>query len=352
MRSPFGKWPVIPSLEELQGEIPSIGPVAGSVTRPFWSVMIPAYNSGDYLSRALQSVLDQDQGADRMQIEVVDSGSTKDDPERVVRELGRGRVGFHRLAQNRGPATTFNACIERAMGHWVHILHGDDLLLPGFYEAYGATIGAVPDSSMVVGQSVIICEGELWRAIEGPLPPAGGGILDKFAEGVATHWLADFPSVVIRRSTYEAVGGYCAFFKSCCDWDMWMRVALQGPVASVPRPYALYRHHLESQTTRHIETGTNVREACIVIATNLDRLDRAGRRRPEDLHSWRVRHADWADRDAQVLGLRGNTQGRLFQAQWAWLLIPSRKRLLMVLKSWLEHRLAVGRFGARGHVTQ
>lgn len=347
MRALFGQWPTTPSLEELQGRIPSIGPVAGAVIRPFWSVMIPTYNSGDYLRRTLQSVLDQDQGSDRMQIEVVDGGSTKDDPEQVVRELGPGRVGFHRLPENRGPATTFNACIDRARGHWVHLLHGDDLVLPGFYDAYGAMIRAFPQVVMVVGQSLTFDEREVWKAIEGPYPPAGGGILDNFAQRVVTHWLAHFPSVVIRRSAYEAVGGYCAFFECCCDWDMWMRVGLQGPVACAPRPYALYRWHGESETTRHVATGVNVREACIVIATNLARLDRAGRPRPPNLRSWRTRHAEWADRDARELGVRNNLEGRYIQAQWAWLLNPNRKRLVMLLKSWLKHRRAVGRAGTK-----
>lgn len=335
LQSPFGKWPVIPSLEELQRHIPSIEPV-NRPDRPFWSVMIPSFNSGDYLARTLRSVLDQDAGPERMQIEVVDGGSTKDDAEQIVRELGAGRVGFHRLAENRGPATTFNACITRSHGQWVHILHADDMVLPGFYQAYDGVIEAVPGAAMVVGQSIIIDERDVWRAIEGPKPPRVGSVLEQFAERVATDWLAHFPSVVIRRSTYEAVGGFCALFEVCCDWDMWMRGALQGPVACVPRPYALYRQHTGSQTSRNIATGANVRETCIVVATNLARLERAGRPRPRDLRYWRVRHADWADNDARELGRHGNKEGRLIQARWAWLLNPNFKRLRALLKAWLR----------------
>lgn len=335
MQSPAGRRPVLPALEELQRHVPAIEPVAGEGPRPYWSVMIPTYNSGPWLRQTLESVLAEDQGPARMQIEVIDGGSREDDPEPVVHELGAGRVGFHRLAENRGPAATFNACIAAARGEWVHILHGDDLVMPGFYEAYGATIAAVPDAAMVVGQSITFDARGAWRAIEGPIPPAGGGLLEGFATRVATDWLAHFPSVVFRRATYEAVGGYCTWFKVCCDWDMWMRGALHGPVACVPRPYAKYRWHEGSQTSQNIATGNNVYEAWVVVASNLERLERAGRPRPKDLISWRIRHAEWADRDAAELGRRGNAQGRLAQARWAWRLQPNRRRLRLLLAAWL-----------------
>ena len=38
---------------------------------------------------------------------------------------------FHAEPQNRGLANTWNRRIERARGHWVHILHQDDIVLLG-----------------------------------------------------------------------------------------------------------------------------------------------------------------------------------------------------------------------------
>ena len=72
-------------------------------------------------------------GLDRMEIEVVDDCSTEDDPEAVVREVGKGRVKFHRKSRNEGVTANFNTCVQRSSGELVHILHGDDYVLPGFY---------------------------------------------------------------------------------------------------------------------------------------------------------------------------------------------------------------------------
>src|SRR6266700_4385331 len=103
--------------------------------RPFWSVMIPTYNPrADYLEDTLHSVLQQDPGPEQMQIEVIDDRSTDDLAAQTVRRVGSGRVSFHAEPQNRGLAGTWNRCIERARGHWVHILHQDDIVLPGFYD--------------------------------------------------------------------------------------------------------------------------------------------------------------------------------------------------------------------------
>src|SRR5262249_41662962 len=90
---------------------PRVPPPPESAKRPFWSVMIPIYNCReDYLRETLGSVLVQDPGADDMQIQVIDNCSTLGDPEAVVRELGGGRIEFHRQPSNLGIAANFNAC--------------------------------------------------------------------------------------------------------------------------------------------------------------------------------------------------------------------------------------------------
>src|SRR5690349_2615043 len=110
---------------------PSAPPIAGiedSASRPFWSVMIPTYNpQAEYLEQTLTSVLQQDLGSSEMQIEIVDDCSENDTASEVARRVGGDRVRFHRESENRGLANSWNRCIERARGYWVHILHQDDV---------------------------------------------------------------------------------------------------------------------------------------------------------------------------------------------------------------------------------
>ena len=120
--------------------------------------MIPAYNCARYLRQSLESVLVQDLGPSHMQIEVVDDRSTEDDPEEVVREIGGGRVGFHRNPQNLGASANFNRCIELAVGQLIHILHGDDFVAPNFYAVIGKMAEQNPDCSFFATRTLKVDE--------------------------------------------------------------------------------------------------------------------------------------------------------------------------------------------------
>jgi len=95
--------------------------------------MIPAYNCLAYLREALENVLDEAPGPAQMQITVVDDASTDGDVGAVVKAVGRGRVGYFRQPVNRGSLRNFETCLNLARGEWVHLLHGDDRVTPGFY---------------------------------------------------------------------------------------------------------------------------------------------------------------------------------------------------------------------------
>ena len=107
-----------------------------------------------------------------MQIEVVDDAST-DDPQAVVEELGRGRVGFHRQPANVGHTANFNTCLERARGELVHLLHGDDSVRPGFYTTMERPFREDPDIGAAFCRYIAMDEeasGGTWRTSRRPEP--------------------------------------------------------------------------------------------------------------------------------------------------------------------------------------
>ena len=123
-----------------------------------WSIMIPTYNCANYLKDTLESVLKQDLGAERMQIEVIDDCSIKDDPEEVVRLYGKGRVKFYKQPQNVGATSNFNTCVKRSNGNLIHILHGDDTVNEGFYTSIEQVFKDNPDVGICFTRSNIIDE--------------------------------------------------------------------------------------------------------------------------------------------------------------------------------------------------
>ena len=262
---------------------PKIGPPPETGPRPFWSVMIPVYNRTQYLEKTLRSVLSQDPGPEEMQIEVVDDVSLVDDPEPLVRRIAGDRVTFVRNPRNLGLMPNFNNCIERSRGHWVHILHTDDFVLPGFYERLRAPLEARGDIGAAFCRHAWIDENERWnRTSEIESPTAN--ILPDFIEKIGACQRIQFASMVVRRSVYEKLGGFRTDL-SAADWEMWIRIAAQYPIWYEPEVLATWRLHSHSQSSALTRSGGNVADGrrCIELTHSLlppahaDRISRNAR---------------------------------------------------------------------------
>jgi glycosyltransferase involved in cell wall biosynthesis len=219
--------------------------------------MIPTYNCANYLERTLRSVLEQAPKADVMQIEVVDDCSTKDDPEAVVRDVGRGRVSFYRQPQNVGPIRNFNTCVARSVGQIVHILHGDDVVLPGFYKALQEAFDKEPLLGAAFCRYIFVDEKDnhvLLSAHESH----SAGVLESFLERIAVSCIIQTPSIVVKRSVYENLGGYCLELFHAGDWEMWKRIGAYYPVWYEPQPLACYRMHPASHSSSLVKSGANI----------------------------------------------------------------------------------------------
>jgi glycosyltransferase involved in cell wall biosynthesis len=238
--------------------IPSVAPVVPGMHRPLWSVMIPNYNSAEYLRRTLQSVMAQDCGPGRMEIEVVDHCSTEGDPEALVRAVGGGRVTFYRRPKNEGAIANFNACIQRSHGHLIHILHGDDYILPGFYAEIERLAGLYADVALLATRCFYVDESETITGETTPIPELEKGGRSAKALYYATP--IQFPGVVIRRTFYETHGGYTPSLVHAADREMWARaVSLGGGVLS-SCVLACYRMTGSNDTAAVLRSGQNVRD--------------------------------------------------------------------------------------------
>ena len=103
--------------------------VAGSGAAPLVSVLIPAYNCGRYLGRALDSVL-AGQGVS-LEVIVVDDASSDDTAAVALAYADRGPVRLLRNEGNRGVSYSRNRAMREARGEWLALLDGDDWFGPG-----------------------------------------------------------------------------------------------------------------------------------------------------------------------------------------------------------------------------
>jgi hypothetical protein len=234
-----------------------------------WSVMIPCYNARpDYLEAALRSVLQQDPGKTVMQIEVIDDCSPDGTPLELVRKIVGDRVTFHREEKNLGLAGIWNRCIERAQGKWVHILHQDDLLLPGFYDKLKAgTDSPAAPGLLYCRHAFMDSEGsQSWLS---NLDAEKPGCLKEALPHLARTQKIQTPAVIVRRSAYEALGGFRPDLCFTLDWEMWCRIAAQFPIWYEPEVLACYRMHPAAATSRFVEEGSDIEDIqkCIAIVS-------------------------------------------------------------------------------------
>jgi glycosyltransferase involved in cell wall biosynthesis len=251
---------------------PRIAPIGADRARPYWSVMMPVYNCDELFEDALRSVLDQDPGPDRMQIAVLDDVSKGRRHEEVIRRLAPDRVELHRHATSHGLARNWNACIARSRGHWVHILHQDDLVLPGFYERLEQA-GAHDEVGAAFARFHFIdVTGRSTWLTEPERPTAG--ILSGWLAKISQTQRIQCPSIVVRRSVYEHLGGFRTDLCYALDWEMWNRIAASYSIWYDPEPLASYRIHERNETSRLKRRGrdlTDIRRAIRVVRRNLPR---------------------------------------------------------------------------------
>ena len=132
------------------------------------SVIIPTYNRRILLEEAVDSVLDQE--IDRLQVVIVDDGST-DGTRGHVEVLLRGRwrgCGIDYIYQkNAGASAARNKGLQVASGQYVQFLDADDLLLPGKFQAQISSMVPQPSEASA---DVCLCLGLMGRG----LPSASG----------------------------------------------------------------------------------------------------------------------------------------------------------------------------------
>ncbi len=94
---------------------------------PRFSIIMPAYNDGDYIGEAIESVLGQTYQS--FELIIVDDGSTDNTPEALLRYREHPKVKTIRQ-RNGGTAAARNTGLGLASGEFIGFLDSDDFYTP------------------------------------------------------------------------------------------------------------------------------------------------------------------------------------------------------------------------------
>lgn len=203
-------------------------------TAPTVSVILPAYNAGEYLLAAVRSVLDDDQID--LELRVIDDGSTDGSIDAVLAAVHDPRLVVVRQ-ENRGLAATLNRGFTEARGEFLARMDGDDQTVLGRFAAQAAFLRDHPEVVLVGGQIERLVDGR--TESESRFPASHDEIV---AGLIAGRHVVCHPSVMLRASAIREVGGYWDHGVSE-DWDLFLRLAEHGRLANLDRTVLRYRFH-------------------------------------------------------------------------------------------------------------
>ncbi len=103
--------------------------------QPLVSVIIPTYNYTNYIIEAIDSVLCQTYPKEKIEIIVVDDGST-DDTFSVLKEFIDKKVIQYFFQENKGKANATYKAIQKCTGKYIFNLDADDYFLPDKISKY------------------------------------------------------------------------------------------------------------------------------------------------------------------------------------------------------------------------
>lgn len=243
---------------------------------PKVSVCIPSYNAARFLPAAIDSVLGQDY--EDLELVVSDDASADETSEVCVR-YSDPRFRAVKSQDRLGQAGNWNRCLELARGEYVILLHADDELLPSYLRRAVATLDANPDVGLVTCAVRHVDETGEPLSLQQLLDIDQVDRADLILRRLLLDGCVINPAgVLVRREAFERAGSFTDRIVWGVDWHMWIRIALQWPVAYLAEPLALYREHGHSGTTAVMASGRNARDEIWALEDLFALIDRI---RPE-----------------------------------------------------------------------
>ena len=201
------------------------------------SVVIPCYNHGQYIDKAVNSILNQT-FAD-LEIIVVNDGSTDSFTVDKLKTYEKPKTKVLHTA-NQGPSAARNSGIIRASGEYILVLDADDYYLPTFLEKAITVLEQQP----TIG--IVACGIQHFGLDTDKRIPQGGGVKSFLTPSGLTG------SALMRKVCWEQTNGYDENMTTAGyeDWNFWIDVTKRGWLVYILEEYLFcYNRRSKSRST-------------------------------------------------------------------------------------------------------
>ncbi|MBI4575669.1 MAG: glycosyltransferase [Planctomycetes bacterium] len=248
---------------------------------PRVSVCFTNYNYARWCGEAVASILAQPMGD--LEVIVVENASTDGSIEVLRRiEAGDRRVRVVALEANVGASGGWQAGLECATGEYVCFLSTDDLWPDCFLEETVRLLDLRRDLPLAYGR-VEVFGGDPAACAEHarvftPGPLEGVAFLDR----LLVRNFVPQGTTLLRREAVLRAGGFDPAIQVTMDYDLLLRVALQGPGGWIDRVLARYRWHGDNVSAPLGEaylrtTADRLRSLTTLLTSHAGELEALGR---------------------------------------------------------------------------
>jgi glycosyltransferase involved in cell wall biosynthesis len=212
---------------------------------PLVTLGIPTYNRPKLLKQVIDRILVQTYT--NFEVIISDDCSTDGTTAAYLDSLTDPRIRILRQPKNLGTIGNVNAILEAVRGEYFSVMADDDFLEPTWIEEHMAAFKAHPEVLFV--HSLATCfDGINYSPRPAQLPPVQDGV----------EWIVDFfkmrcnllgCTALYRSREYLAAGKFSKERPFTHDTILWMRLALKGKVAFIPRFLSVYLAQAGSLTS-------------------------------------------------------------------------------------------------------
>lgn len=201
---------------------------------PKVSVIIPLYNTEQFIAETIRSVLRQTYSD--LEVIVVDDGST-DQSSKVVASFGAA-VRYLRQ-ENSGQAVARNRGVAIAQGEYIGFLDSDDVCFPHRFEKQVAGLDTMKHVGVVTSDMQYCSE-------EGEVEPEvlrGYSPEDPFSRIFRSGYVFMPSTLLVRKEVFERSGRFDERQRGWEDFEWPTRILEIAQAYNIAEPLVLYRHH-------------------------------------------------------------------------------------------------------------
>ena len=211
------------------------------------SICIPAYNSGRFIVRTINSILNQNYA--NIELVIVDDCSSDDTVEKV-RSIKDDRIRLIINEQNLGMSRNWDKCVRSCSGRYVKLIPADDCIYPDCIGRSVAILQKHPEVSIVVVGTDLVDNDD--KVTGSYMHWPGTGIVKGAKIAKASAMLNDFwgnpVCAMFRKEDYIATGGFDDNIQYILDFDLCLGLSRLGDTAVIKDKLSAFRVRKDSNT--------------------------------------------------------------------------------------------------------